>query len=167
MDFEQQLLEENAEDTQHGRFLTFDLGEEDFGVEIKYVTEIIGLQPITNIPEVPDYIKGIINLRGLIIPVVDMRIKFKKEPIEYTSRTCIVVIETDGVRAGLIVDQVAEVLSINDEDIALPPNARTGIHNTYIKGIGKVDEQVKLLLDCEELFSDNEAETLSQIKGEK
>ena len=118
------------EDTQHGRFLTFALGKEVYGMEIKYVTEIIGMQGITVVPEVPIFVKGIINLRGKIIPVIDVRLKFKKEAIPYGDRTCIVVIDIDEVSVGLIVDLVTEVLTIPDEDIAPPPSSKTGIEAT-------------------------------------
>lgn len=157
----QQVLEE--EDTQHGRFLTFSLGKEVFGIEIKYVTEIIGIQPITEIPEVPEYVKGIINLRGKIIPVIDVRLKFKKPSIEYNDRTCIIVIDIQDVSVGLIVDNVAEVLSITDDNIVPPPENKTGFQNRYIKGIGKAGADVKLLLDCEKLLSDEEVETIEKI----
>jgi purine-binding chemotaxis protein CheW len=149
------------EDTQRGRFLTFSLGEEVFGVEIRFVTEIIGMQPITSIPEAPDYIRGIVNLRGKIIPVMDMRLKFGLEQIAYDDRTCIIVIDTDAITIGLIVDKVAEVLMIGDENIAPPPDAKTGLENRYISGIGKVGTDVKLLLSCEKLFNQEDAEILA------
>ncbi len=145
-------LKEKTEDTMQGRYLTFDLGEEVFGLEIRYVTEIIGMQPITKVPELPSFIMGIINLRGKIIPVIDMRIKFRKEPAPYTDRTCIIVIDTQEMVVGLIVDRVAEVIDIKEENIVPPPDQKTGMHNTYIQGIGKVDDQVKLLLDCQALL---------------
>lgn len=152
------------EDTQHGRYLTFNLGEEVFGLEIRYVTEIIGMQPITKIPEVPDYIKGIINLRGKIIPVIDMRLKFGKESIDYDDRTCIVVIDTQEMVVGLIVDKVSEVMTIDDQDVVPPPSERTGIRNRYIQGIGKIEGNVKLLLDCKKLFDEEEMQEIGEIK---
>lgn len=152
------------EDTQHGRYLTFHLDEEDFGIEIKYVTEIIGMQPIARIPEVPDYIKGIINLRGKIIPVIDMRLKFKKESVEYNDRTCIIVVDTQEIIVGLVVDKVSEVITIDDEEIAPPPDKKTGIHNKYIQGIGKIEGEVKLLLDCKKLFNEEETKTIGEIE---
>jgi len=158
----QQELQYELEDTQRGRFLTFALGNEDFGIEIKYVTEIVGLQPISQLPEVPAFIKGIINLRGRIIPVVDVRIKFKKEAAAYTDRTCIIVIDTGDVNAGLIVDNVAEVISIDDANISPPPEMGAGVHNRYLMGIGKVGERVKLLLDCRKLFTNEETQALNQ-----
>lgn len=156
-------LFEQQEDTQHGRYLTFNLGEEVFGLEIRYVTEIIGLQPITKIPEVASYVKGIINLRGKIIPVIDMRLKFGKEPAEYDDRTCIIVIDTQELVVGLIVDKVSEVMTIEDENVAPPPDQKTGIRNRYIQGIGKVDGNVKLLLDCKALLDDEETAEVSHI----
>lgn len=155
MEVNAELLEQE-EDTQHGRYLTFNLGEEVFGLEIRYVTEIIGMQPITKIPEVASYIKGIINLRGKIIPVIDMRLKFGKEPAEYDDRTCIVVVDTQELIVGLIVDKVSEVMTIDDSDIVPPPDHRTGIRSRYIQGIGKVDGNVKLLLDCNMLLDGEE-----------
>jgi purine-binding chemotaxis protein CheW len=163
MNMENELFEQE-EDTQHGRFLTFSLGEEIYGIEIEYVTEIIGLQQITKIPEVAEYIKGIINLRGKIIPVIDMRLKFNKEPIEYDDRTCIVVVDTQEMVVGLIVDKVAEVLTIEDEDISPPPSYKSGIRNRYIRGIGKIDDEVTLLLDCKKLFDEQETQDISEIE---
>ncbi len=103
---------ELEEDSQKGKFLTFVLDKEEYGLEIRYVTEIIGLQVITLVPELPDYVKGIINLRGKIIPVIDVRMRFKKAMREYDDRTCIVVVEIKNISVGLIVDTVAEVLTI-------------------------------------------------------
>lgn len=143
---------EQQEDTQYGKYLTFALGDEVYGIEIKHVTEIIGIQAITKVPEVPAYVKGIINLRGKIIPVIDMRLKFNKEQIPYDDRTCIVVIEIRQIPVGLIVDNVDEVLNISDENIAPPPDRKTSADNKYIQGIGKIGDQVQLLLDCEELL---------------
>ena len=155
---------EQEEDTQKGRFLTFALGNESYGLEIKYVTEIIGIQAITEVPELPEYIKGIVNLRGKIIPVMDVRLRFRRPFREYDDRTCIVVIDIESISVGLIVDSVSEVLSIPDEDIVPPPDINRGFNNRYIKGIGKVGNEVKLLLDCGKLLSDNEVEQLENIQ---
>jgi len=152
---------ETAEDTQKGKFLTFSIGKEDYGFEIKYVTEIIGIQEITEVPELPVYVRGIINLRGKIIPVMDVRLRFKKEAIDYNDRTCIVVIDIHDISIGLIVDHVADVIVISPENIVPPPAVKTGFHNRYIKGIGKVGSEVKLLLDCDKLLNDEEVSTLS------
>ena len=116
------------EDTQKDKFLTFNLGDESYGIEIMYVTEIIGIQPITEVPELPDYIRGIINLRGKIIPVMDVRIRFKKSTREYDDRTCVIVIDI-----------------------------------RYIKGIGKVGSDVKLILNCERMLNEDESDSISNI----
>jgi len=149
-----------AEATQKDKFLTFTLGEESYGIEIRYVTEIIGVQPITEVPEVPEYIRGIINLRGKIIPVMDVRLRFKKPFREYDERTCVIVVDVEEVTVGLIVDNVAEVLSISGADIA-PPSDLSNSCSRYIKGFGKAESGVKLLLDCKKLlYDDEEAENL-------
>ena len=157
---EEEVLQEVSEDTQHGRYLTFDVGTEEFGIGIRYVTEIVGMHPITALPEMPDYIRGIINLRGKIFPVMDVRLRFHKPPIQYTDRTCIIVVNIEDLTVGLIVDQVAEVMSISDENISLPPDYRTGFVNRYISGIGKVGNEVKLLIDTENLFMEEEIQQM-------
>jgi purine-binding chemotaxis protein CheW len=151
------------EDTQKDRYLTFNLGSECYGIEIKYVTEIIGIQAITPIPELPEFVKGIINLRGKIIPVIDVRIRFKKEAREYNDRTCVIVVDIKDLSIGLIVDSVAEVLTIPEQDIVDPPQMNKGTNNKYINKIGKAGNSVKLLLDCEKLLTDNDLECLSEI----
>jgi purine-binding chemotaxis protein CheW len=142
------------EDTLHGRFLTFSLGSEDFALEICYVTEIIGIQPITPLPEMPDYVRGIISLRSKIIPVIDMRLKLCKIMTEYDERTCIIIVESENLSVGLIVDQVSEVLDINDKDIEPPPKFKTALKKQCVKGIFKVQDKIKLILDFEKLFID-------------
>ncbi len=158
------IVEKNIEleeDTQKGRFLTFSLDKESYGIDIKYVTEIIGIQDITEIPELPKYVKGIINLRGKIIPVMDIRLRFKKEAKEYNDRTCVIVVDIKDISIGLVVDSVSEVLTILEQDIVEPPQMNKNYNNRYIKNIGKVGNDVKLLLDCEKLLTDVELEDLS------
>lgn len=150
------------EDTQKGKFLTFFLDREVYGIEISLVTEIIGIQPITEVPEVPNYIKGIINLRGKIIPVMDVRLRFHKAVRDYNDRTCIIVIEAKELLLGLIVDGVAEVLAIAEDHIVPPPEIKSS-QNKYIKGIGKVGEDVKLLLDCNKIFTEEDEEKLTNL----
>ena len=135
MEDEKNLMEE--EDTQKDKYLTFSLGDEVYGIDIRVVIEIIGIQKITNVPEVPDYVRGIINLRGKIIPVVDMRLRFRREYREYTDRTCVIVVEINGVLIGLIVDGVSEVLDIAEKNVVPPPDLRAS-QNKYIRGIGKL-----------------------------
>lgn len=152
---------EQEEDTQKGKYLTFSLGNEFYGIEIKHVTEIIGIQNITEVPELPEYVKGIINLRGKIIPVMDVRLRFKKPAKEYNDRTCVIVIDVKDISIGLIVDSVSEVLSIPEQEIVAPPEMSRG-GNKYIKAIGKVGTDVKLILDCDKLLNDDEIDQMSQ-----
>ena len=154
---------ELEEDTQKGKYLTFILGEESYGIGIEHVIEIIGLLPITVVPELPDYIKGIMNLRGRIIPVMDMRLRFRKTFVAYDERTCIIVVEIGDNSVGLIVDRVSEVITIADEDIVDQPMLSAGTSNRYIKRIGKVGSDVKMLLDCDALLSHHESELISNI----
>lgn len=153
---------EVEEDTQKDRYLIFSLDKECYGIEIKNVTEIIGIQTITEIPQLPDYVKGIINLRGKIIPVVDVRVRFKKELKEYNDRTCVIVFAIRDQFVGLIVDSVAEVLTIPEQDTVDPPQINKVYHNNYIKKIGKVDNSVKLILDCEKLLTEEELKNLTE-----
>jgi purine-binding chemotaxis protein CheW len=141
------------EDTQKDLYLIFNLGDEAYGIDIKIVSEMIGIQPIAQLPEMPEYIRGIINLRGKIIPVMDIRLRFKKTIKEYDWRTCIIVIDIDDLMIGLIVDSVAEVVSISQDEIVAPPSL-TQVNNGFIKGIGKIGDQVKMLIDCEKLIAE-------------
>lgn len=156
-------LEFQEEDTQKGRFLTFMLGNESYGIEIMHVTEIIGIQPVTEVPEVPEYIRGIINLRGKIIPVMDVRLRFKKAFMPYNDRTCIIVVDINHVSIGLIVDKVVEVIAIADSEIVSPPDVQKS-SNKYIKGIGKVGKEVKMLLDCEQMISEQDMNEMINLK---
>jgi purine-binding chemotaxis protein CheW len=157
-------LPESEEDTQKNKYLTFSLGAEVYGIEIKFVTEIIGLQSITEVPDLPEYVRGIINLRGKIIPVIDVRLRFRKPPRDYNDRTCIVVVDIRNVAVGLIVDTVAEVLTIAEQDIVPPPQLHNGAyHQRFTKAIGKAGNDVKLILDCDRLLTDEEAAGLEKI----
>jgi purine-binding chemotaxis protein CheW len=156
-------IEDIEEDTQKEKYLTFLLDRESYGIGINNVIEIIGIHPITLVPELPDYIKGIINLRGKIIPVMDVRLRFKKAFREYNDRTCIIVVDINDLSIGLIVDSVSEVLVIPDQDIIPPPNLNK-VNNKYIKGIGKIGKEVKLILDCDKLISDEEVDILNNAE---
>ena len=153
---------EQEEDTLKGKYLIFSMENEMYGIEIRYITEIIGIQPITVVPGMPQYVKGITNLRGKIIPVMDARLRFKKAVREYDDRTCIIVLDANEISTGLIVDSVSEVIVIDDEDIAPPPDINKGGLG-YIKGIGKANGNVKLLLDCQKILTYNEAELLNSV----
>jgi purine-binding chemotaxis protein CheW len=150
------------EDTQKDKYLTFRIASEDYGIAIANVTEIIGIQNITEIPEMADYIKGVINLRGKVIPVMDVRLRFKLPPREYDERTCIVVVEIDGTSVGLVVDTVNEVADIPEEQVEpAPKSKRKG--GSYIQGIGKIGQEVKILLDINRILYEDELETISEV----
>lgn len=165
----EEIKEELEEDSQKGKFMTFRTGKEFFGINISYVNEIIMMQPITAIPETEDYIKGLINLRGKIIPVIDVRIRFKMEPLEYTDRTCIIVINVKNTVIGLIVEQIAEVDTISEDDIVPPPSLghREHEHNKYVYGLARTGETVKLLIDPEKLIRDEDLEAFEDIQEEE
>ena len=144
------------EDTQKDRFLSFRIDKEDYAIEIKHVIEIIGIQRITKVPNIKDFIKGIINLRGNIIPVVDVRTRFKLQPIPYNDRTCIVVVKLINTAIGLIVDEVQEVVNMPEDKIAPPPQTNKGTHSRFISGIGKVGKVVKIILNINRLIYDDD-----------
>lgn len=149
-------------DTQKEKYVTFKSGNEYFALKIQYVNEIIVFQEITKIPESADYIKGLINLRGKIIPVIDVRLRFKQEAFEYTDRTCIIIVNVKNIVVGLIVEQIAEVVEILEEDIIPSPQVGKAdkSENKYVYAIGKVGEKVKLLLDPDKLLNDEEINAL-------
>lgn len=155
-------LTEQDEDTLKGKHLIFSMENELFGMEIRHITEIVGIQPITEVPEMPGHIRGVTNLRGRIIPVMDARLRFKKPAREYDDRTCIIVFDIKGASVGLIVDSVSEVITIDDGDIAPPPDIG-GAGSRYIKGVGTAGGSVKLLLDCQKLLEDDEVESLAAM----
>lgn len=152
------------EDMLKGRFLTFAIGKELFGLETRYVTEIVGIQEIVEMPEMPHYIKGIINLRGKIIPLMSVRARFSKEQRVNDDRTCIIIIDFSGIPIGLIVDSVSEVLVLSDEEIVEAPQSATGMSNRYVEKIGKTDSGIIMLLNCGRLLTETELqETESSV----
>ena len=160
--------EEELEDIRQGKYMTFQVGTDVFGIELKYVNEIIQMQPVTPIPEVEHFIKGLINLRGKIIPVIDVADRFGKESFEYNDRTCVIVIEVKNIEVGLIIENIAEVVSIEEEDILPPPTVGHGsIQNKFVRGIGKIGENVKLLLDPVKLLSDDALDFLDKQETEE
>lgn len=162
----EEMLEEDA---QRGQFMTFQVGKEFYGISISYVNEIIMMQPITSVPEVKDYIKGLINLRGKIIPVIDVRIRFKMEPMEYTDRTCIIVINVKSTVIGLIVEKIAEVDNIQDDDIVPPPSLgrKESEQNKYVYGLARTGDTVKLLIDPEKLIKDDDLDVMEEMQEEE
>ena len=141
-------------------YLTFKLAEEEYGIEIMYVTEIVGLQSITEVPDMPGFVKGVVNLRGQVIPVIDVRLRFHMQPKDYDERTCIIVLSIKDVQLGLVVDTVNEVLTIDPKLISPPPRVAAANSAQYIKGMGKINDEVKILLSGEKLLF---AEELAEI----
>jgi purine-binding chemotaxis protein CheW len=150
-----------------GKYLIFHLGVEEFGTEVLKVREIMGLQDITAIPQVPAYVKGVINLRGKVIPVIDLRLKFGMEPQDYTPRTCIVVMRTsqadEDLMIGIIVDGVVEVLNLLASDIEDTPDFGPGVVTPYLTGMAKIKGRVKILLDIDHVLSSNELDGLTAL----
>ena len=145
-----------AEDTLKDMYLTFRLGHEDYGIEIRYVTEIVGMQKITEVPDMPMFVKGVVNLRGQVIPVIDMRLRFNMPPQDYDERTCIVVVNIGGAQVGLVVDTVNEVRNIEESQVSPPPKAAGADSAQYIQGMGKVGETVVILLEGKRLLREHE-----------
>ena len=161
----------DVNEKQRDKYVTFKSGNEYFGLKIEYVNEIIVYQEITEIPESDDYIKGLINLRGKIIPVIDVRVRFKQEQLEYTDRTCIIIVNVNDIVVGLIVEKIAEVVEIKEEDILPPPSIVIGgdekVQNKYVYAIGKVGDSVKLLVDPDRILKDEDITVMEQaIEGQ-
>ena len=151
---------------REGKYLTFSIAEEEYGIGILKIKEIIGMMPITLVPQTPEHVKGVINLRGKVIPVVDLRLRFKMESIEYGERTCIIVGEiasqAETVQIGIVVDSVSEVLNIKGEDIENTPTFGTKLNTDYILGMAKVQGGVKILLDIDKVLSAEEIAVLEK-----
>ncbi len=159
------LIVEDDEDAQANKYMLFKTAEEVYGIEIKYVTEIIELQRITEVPDMPNFVKGVINLRGKVIPVVDIRLRFNMEPREYDDRTCIIVVNIDKTSIGLVVDTVAEVQDIPEGDIEPAPKFKTvSGKERYISGMGKVGDEVKILLDVTKILYESDIETINNME---
>jgi purine-binding chemotaxis protein CheW len=152
----------DEEESQH-KYLLFKLGNEVYGVNILNVTDIIELQKITEVPDMPDYIRGVINLRGQVIPVMDLRLRFKMEFREYDDRTCIIIVNINDNPIGFIVDTVSEVQDIPEQNIDPSPDFKgSGAKERYIMGLGKVENEVKILIDVEKLVQSEELEAVKE-----
>ena len=156
----------SAASHREGKYLTFFLAEEEYGIGILKIKEIIGMMPITTVPQTPEFVKGVINLRGKVIPVTDLRMRFSMEEIDYTERTCIIVVEIPGptgtVMIGIVVDSVSEVLSIKGDEIEETPTFGTKLNTDYILGMAKMDGGVKILLDIDRVLSRDEMQVLEE-----
>lgn len=155
---------EEEVDMQSNKYLTFLIDKQFYAFPIRDVIEIIEVQAVTPVPEFPSYVKGIINLRGRIIPIIDVRLRFHKEEAEYTERTCIVVVNITGIDIGFIVDTVDEVVDIDEENISAAPMISSDRSTRYIIGVGKINNRIILLLDANKMLNEEEISTLSSIK---
>ena len=149
---------------REGKYLTFSLAGEEYGIGILKIKEIIGMMPVTTVPHTPDYVKGVINLRGKVIPVLDLRLRFGMAEIDYTERTCIIVVEVESsngrVEIGIVVDSVSEVLNIRGTEIEDTPTFGAKLDTSYILGMAKMEGGVKILLDIDCVLARKEIELL-------
>lgn len=153
------IVEEKKELKKGGKFLTFFLDKEEYGIEILKVQEIIGVMPVTPIPRLPSYVKGVINLRGRIIPVIDLRLKLSMPAAEFGDETCFIVVKTKNIFVGIIVDRVSEVTDIAGENIENTPDIAL-INTDYIMGIGKENGRVRILLDIDKVLTEDEVKVI-------
>ncbi|MCL2068427.1 MAG: chemotaxis protein CheW [Oscillospiraceae bacterium] len=151
---------EYVEDTLHGKFLVFTLDSQRFSIAIAHVIDIINMQSITRVPNCPDYISGITNLRGKVIPIIDLRLRFGKMPQETNDRTCIIVLEQMNMQVGIVVDSVSEVINMPDENISPPPSYNSSSESRFIEGVGRVGADIYLLLNCVEVLGHDFMEDL-------
>jgi len=154
-------------DTRAGKYLTFQLASEEFGIRVLKVREIMGIQEITAVPQTPDHIKGVINLRGKVVPVIDLRLKFGLSAAEYTQRTCIIVTQVQGeagaVLMGIVVDGVSEVLNLATAEIEDTPDFGEEVGTSYLLGMAKVRGKVKILLDIDKVLSTQDLHNLGAM----
>lgn len=164
---EDQLIEQTPVEAEQadraGKYLTFSLGSEEYGLEILRVREIIGMMDVTSVPRTPEFIKGVINLRGKVIPVMDLRLKFSMPEVEHTEETCIIVVTFGEVDMGIIVDKVQEVLDIAGDDIEDAPAFGTDVNTDFILGMGKCEGRVTILLDISKVMSQEDLQALQAM----
>ena len=162
---DEHFIEDDEDTLQDNKYLTFKISDETYGVDIGDITEIIELQKITGIPDMPDHVKGVINLRGKVIPVIDLRLRFHLEDWKYDDRTCIVIAKVNETSVGFIVDRVLEVLDIPEANIDPPPQfkSKSG-YEKYVMGIGKVGKDVKILIDVQKVVHSEDMDRIKEIK---
>ncbi len=153
--------DDEDDNSQANKYLLFDIGEEVYGIGIASVTEIIEMQKITEVPDIPGYVKGVINLRGRVIPVLNLRLRFGMEERAYDDRTCIIIVNVEDFSLGFIVDTVAEVHDILEKDIEPAPSFKNeSKRNRYISGLGKIGEEIKILIDVKKILEEREVEAI-------
>lgn len=147
-----EMVQNELQDDLNGKFMTFYVGDAIYGIELLHVIEIVQMSTITKVPNVPSYISGIINLRGKIVPVINVRTKFCQPEKEFDEKTCIIVIEIEGMRVGLIVDSFSDVATIENHQLADPPASSTSASNHYLQSIANVGGRMILNIDCNRFF---------------
>ncbi len=152
------------EDTMDNKYLTCSVENQVFGITIADVVQITGMQEITEVPEFPHYAKGIINLRGVIVPIIDLRLRLKKNEVEYNERTCIIVTNIDDLHFGFIVDAVNEVTNIYEDNISSAPQVGNDYVNTYITGVAKLNNSIVLLIDLKKILNEKEIESFNMVQ---
>ena len=168
MNQKESTLQLDAAASLGGKYMTFRLAREEYGLEILKVRELIGLMEITRIPRAPAHVRGVINLRGKVIPVVDLRLKFDMDPTDPTSQTVIIVVqlaaENGGLTMGILVDEVLEVRAITAADIEPPPNLQGEVVSSFVRGVGKADKRVIFLLDIDRVLSQAETREVAEVQ---
>jgi purine-binding chemotaxis protein CheW len=149
-----------------GKYLTFFLAREEYGLEILKVHEIMGVMPITRVPRTPSFVRGVINLRGKVIPIVDLRAKFGMEAAEASAENCIIVVQVHGAQTGVIVDRVSEVSDIAETQVEDAPSFGSDVQTDYLLGIAKSTERVRLLLDIERVLSSQDVVDLRAVRAD-
>lgn len=158
------LVDDEDENQGENKYLLFNLGEEVFGLKISCIIQIVEMQKITAVPDMPDYIRGVINQRGKVIPLMDLRIRFGMEKRDYDDRNCIIIVSVHNAFIGLVVDTVAEVHDIDEANIDPSPGFRSeSIRERYISGLGKIGDEVRILLDVEKIISQEEVEQTADL----
>lgn len=160
--------EEDKEEVIHkSRYLSFFVKEEQYGIEISHINEIIAMMKITHVPRTPEFVEGVINLRGSIIPIVDIRCKFGIEKVEHDMNTAIIINEVSGVNIGFIVDRVEDVITFDERDLSEAPKFGAHIDTSFIRNVAEVDSNVILILDMEKIFEDDELTQISEYEDNK
>jgi len=156
----------DMDENKAGKYLTFKLADEDYGISLLKVREIIGMMPITSVPRTPEFIKGVINLRGKVIPVTDLRLRFEMNENAYTDRTCIIVVEVSSretiIQVGIVVDAVTEVLPVKAEEVEPAPEFGAKVDTQYILGMANMDGAAKILLDIDRVLTADEIAELEK-----
>lgn len=157
-----QLLEKDMSVEESKQYVTFKLNDEEYAIDALKVQEIVELGSVTRVPKLPEFFKGVINLRGTIIPVIDLKARFGMKQDISVKHPCVVVVEFSGGVMGLIVDSVSDVMAIGEKGISDPPEFGSGVKTDFLRGMGRVDERLVLILDMERVFTEKELTTLQE-----